>query len=213
VSRAKSNRKATDVAIIDNVIRLPFIERSELRPVQQLLFEGDGGDDTPPWLVEKAPPTKAKPATVKTTKVKKVAAKKPLAKKAKAAKAKPTTKRAKPRKAAEGAAAPIAIAAEPEMVAPAIAAPLARANAPVVWRKNGPIDAVRYWLRSAGRNMLAMVKPQPKRGSSALMAGPKLRSRKQLLLEIAILREENVMMRKKLGLPAMPFGRQVADRL
>jgi hypothetical protein len=91
--------------------------------------------------------------------------------------------------------------------APDIVAPIARTHAPVVWRKNGPVDALRFWLRSAGRNMMAILTPSPQ----ARHADPKLRTRKELLLEIAILRQENAEMRKELNRPALPFGRQVAD--
>jgi hypothetical protein len=86
------------------------------------------------------------------------------------------------------------------------AQPLARSMAPVIWQKNSPLAALRYWLRSAGRNVAGLVGPVKR-------IGPKLRSRKELLLEIAVLRQENAAMRKKLNLPAMPFGRTVADSL
>jgi hypothetical protein len=58
--------------------------------------------------------------------------------------------------------------------------------------------------------MVAIMSPEGRR-TKKHRAEAKLRTRNELLREIAILREENAMMRKKLGLPAMPFGRLVAD--
>ncbi len=85
--------------------------------------------------------------------------------------------------------------------------------APVVWRKTGPMDALRFWLRSAGSSFKAVFGQIGRKPASEHAADPRLRTRKELLIEIAVLRQENAEMRKKLGLPEAPFGRQVADRI
>jgi hypothetical protein len=201
-----------DMSATNNVIMLPFVERLDKKPEQQLLFvEPEHPASLSPQLIEKAQvkKRKAKAASAKKTKVKKPA-KKIAAKKVKVPKAKAATKtaRAKASVKVSVAATPAVVLTAPviapPMEAPALVAPIVRGQAPVVWRKNGPIDAVRYWLRSMGRNVVNGFASAPRKDA---------RSRKDLLLEIAALRQENAEMRERLGLPAMPFGRQVADTL
>jgi hypothetical protein len=213
VSRAKQASNVAQGASVaaDNIILLPFIERSERQPVQQLMFADDKNDNAPPWLLDDTEPVKAKRVAKRPASSKQAIHKKPAAKKTKPKNAKTKAKRRparKPRKAGAINAIAVDSFAAP---APAIAAPLTRAQAPVVWHKNGALDVVRYWLRTVGRNMKATLVPAF--SSAHKYQEPKLRTRKELLLEIAILREENAMMRKRLGLPPMPFGRQVADHI
>jgi hypothetical protein len=176
-----------------------------------LPFEADNG---PPWLVEdKASEPTAKPkrkAAAKKVKPKAKTPKPATAKKPKATVAKPARK--------PKAKTPLndnqPIAAEPVLVAPLSVAPLPRAHAPVVWQKTGPLDAISYWLRINSKALLARLRGNGKAAAKrSAMALPKRRSRQELLLELAVLREENAMMRAKLGLPSSPFGRQIVDKL
>ncbi len=182
---------------------------------QQLLFSGVTLTDTPPWLIEDAPlldaPKKAeKKAPLKTARTsRKAPAKKTNPGQKGAVQKKTAAKRPKAKAVAQKAhAAPLKIEA-----LPISAQPIPRSSAPVVWRKEGPLDAVRFWLRSAGRNALTLfARSKPARQNSEVY-GAKLRTRKELLTELSVLRQENMVLRTKLGLPAMAFGRQVADTL
>lgn len=198
MTRASSNRKtkAASVGQSSNVIMLPVGNLANLLAVQPMLFAGDDLPDMPPWLIEDIKPVDANPTVTKAPVKKKVAAKKMLAKRERPAKAKPAPKKRDVAKRNK----PIVTEAQPM---PEVQ-PLTRSMAPVVWKKNSPLAALRYWLRSAGRNVVDVIAP-------AKRIGPRLRSRRELLLEIAVLRQENATMRKKLNLPAMPFGRTVAD--
>ncbi len=85
--------------------------------------------------------------------------------------------------------------------------PLPRSNAVVVWQKRGPMGQMLHWLRLNGRDFVHLfTNPAPVQQPSA---GVKLRTKKELLGELAVLREENAIMRQRLGLPQMPFGRQI----
>ncbi len=93
-------------------------------------------------------------------------------------------------------------------------APLPRAQAPVVWQKAGPLDNFRYWLRAWGRSMTGRLRNGRKvLPPTQAPIGAKLRSKNDLLREIAVLRQENAIMRSRLGLPHAAFGRQVADAI
>jgi hypothetical protein len=201
------------------VIQLRLPQRAEVS-VQPMLFADDGGQESPPWLIEAEATPEVKPA-----KAKKVVAKKPAKKSATARKGKPTAAKkvrvtAAPKRTVTAKRAPskpakavTATAPNVEAVATDETAPLQRAMAPVVWRKTGPIDVVRFWLRSAGTSLKAMLGPREGKAATGSVADPRLRTRKELLIEVAILRQENAAMRKKLGLHAAPFGRLVADRI
>jgi hypothetical protein len=232
VTRAISKKKPKTglTGAGSNVIMLPVVHQGNAQLAQPMLFASDDLLDMPPWLVEDKPQVAAKPkpqpkakakrapaktAAKKRTVTKKAVAKKPARAKAKVARKAPAkTKPAQP--LVSLAKAQIPAQTEPrEQVAPQMSAeplvpteaqPLARSKAPVVWQKNSPLATLRYWLRSAGRSVLGFVAP-------AKPSVPKLRTRKQLLAEIAVLRQENSVLRKKLDLPAMPFGRTVADKL
>ncbi len=82
--------------------------------------------------------------------------------------------------------------------------PLTRAQAPVLWQKNGVFGQLRYWLRSTGRSIGMKVKTvgnsQKPRTQAAI--GEKLRTKNDLLREIAMLRRENSVLRERFGLPA-----------
>jgi hypothetical protein len=216
VSRAKFVTKSVGVAHASggNVVLLPFVERHDVQPVQTSFLAGEGVDPMPPWLIEEEGSAQPKLLPKKIAKARKPAPKKVAAKKKKV-KAKATPKAAAKPRSQKKPTVPTTPITERHVIAtaeaPAIAAPLSRSQAPVVWQKNGPLSILRYWLRSTSRRMLTAIMPVPK--ASARHADPKLRTRKALLLELATLREENAMMRKKLGLPDMPFGRQVADRI
>ena len=96
----------------------------------------------------------------------------------------------------------------------AVEAPLPRAQAPVVWQKAGPLDNFRYWLRAWGRSMTGRLRNGRKvLPPTQAPIGAKLRSKNDLLREIAVLRQENAIMRSRLGLPHAAFGRQVADAM
>jgi hypothetical protein len=198
VTRAISKRttRAAPAAPASNVIMLPVANHASALAIQPMLFAGEGFTDTPPWLIEEKKPAESEPKARKAPAKKKAAPTKAKTAKAKAAPKKRTsTARRKPAPKPEAVAAS-AVAQEVQ--------PLTRAMAPVVWQKTGPLAAIRFWLRSAGRNVAGLIAP-------ADASGPKLRTRKQLLLELAVLRQENAAMREKLNLPAMPFGRTVAD--
>lgn len=213
-------------------------------PEQPLLFGNGELPDLPPWLVDEKPLPAARKGAAKKPRVSKAKAKtnkqvktgaktgaktgvktkvKPVARKTVKAKSgksgpmrtsNPMGKRIELTSAPTGTIAPIAPASAPAPPS-AIAAPSTpRSNAMVVWRKEGPIDILRYWLRSAGLGMVKMMQPKkPPRTAISEAAGARLRSRKALLRELAVLREENAMLREKLDLPPMPFGRQVVDRV
>jgi hypothetical protein len=87
--------------------------------------------------------------------------------------------------------------------------PLTRAQAPVLWQKNGVFGQLRYWLRSTGRSIGMKVKAvgnsQKPRTQAAI--GEKLRTKNDLLREIAMLRRENSVLRERLGLPTPSLGR------
>jgi hypothetical protein len=169
---------------------------------------------SPPWLLEQDVP--AKPVTRKTKIVKSRAKAKPKGKPKKPAAIRGTTKSAA-KAAVENAAQTIHISHIDSIQEPVIQptnTPLTRSQAPIVWRKNGAMGAIGYWLRSTGRSMLAAFGPagnKPLRTQAPI--GAKLRTKNDLLREIAILRQENAMMREKLGLPPMPFGRLQADKI
>lgn len=93
-----------------------------------------------------------------------------------------------------------------ERPAPAKAAPR---QALVVWQKRGPVEQIRHWLRLTGREIVRLyMNPAP---NSPAPVEVKLRTRNDLLQELAVLRQENATMRERLGLPQMPLGRLVAD--
>jgi hypothetical protein len=106
--------------------------------------------------------------------------------------------------------APQPIPAQTVAAIPATVAPIPRNVAPVVYRKNGPLAMLRYWLRSIGRNFVSGAAPIPQQEPETRKW---VRSRHELLMEIVALRKENTRMRKQLGLPTAAFGRQVADEL
>lgn len=100
----------------------------------------------------------------------------------------------------------------PTVVPVSEAAPAQPPQALVVWKKHGAMDSLSYWLRSTGRDLLRRVRS----GRAVVPAtgapiSAKLRTKNDLLREIAALRQENATLRDRLGLPQMPFGRQVAD--
>lgn len=102
--------------------------------------------------------------------------------------------------------------AAPAVIPVTEAQPAPPPQALVVWKKQGALDSLSYWLRSTGRDILRRVRS----GRAVVPAtgapiSAKLRTKNDLLREIAALRQENATMRDRLGLPQMPFGRQVAD--
>lgn len=221
MAKASSRGKfaADAAASSDNVIQLPLPQRVEPES-QPMLFADAADQQSPPWLIEEQATPEVKPA-----KAKKAAARKPTRQPSTARKGKPATaKKAKtiaaPKRAATAKRASSknrnvagAIAPKVEAVAIDETAPLQRAMAPVVWRKTGPIDVVRFWLRSAGTSLKAILGPRDGKAAINGVADPRLRTRKELLIELAILRQENAAMREKLGLPAVPLGRLVADHI
>jgi hypothetical protein len=182
-------------------------------------------------LVEKNPPTNfmlgdnkesVAPSGLIDSKVKVPAAKMPKVRKPKTPAttkliAKPPSTR-KPRVKAVAKIvtqpAPVMIAVQP-VIAPPVHSlanvPLTRNKAPVLWQKNGAMGAIGYWLRATGRNVMARIGAKAKRPRTQAPIGSKLRTKNDLLREIAALREENAVMRDRLGLPPMPYGRMVAD--
>jgi hypothetical protein len=225
-----------------NVILLPMANKAEQKAqsrqhqqkqamaMQPLLFAGHELPDMPPWLIEKTPETKSTPVAKESKPRKsrakpKTAAKLPKTTRTATPKKKPAARKTKPKATVAKtiitdtpvAETPIivqqSIAVE-ALAAPSLSQPLARSAAPAVWRKEGPVDIVRFWLRSAGRTVVSLFGKGKKQAARIEEPyGAKLRTRKALLNELAILREENAKMREKLDLPAMPFGRQVADHL
>ncbi len=185
---------------------------SALKLPQMAFMLGDDGEPvTPPWLID----TPAKLPKVRKSK----APAKPAAKKsAKAKTAAPKTPATrKPRAKAVVQAQPAAVMVS-NIVAPPIhpvaSVPLTRAQAPVVWQKNGPISAISFWFRATGRTVMARFgAAQNKRPRTGAPIGAKLRTKNDLLREIAVLRKENAAMRDRLGLPPMPFGRILADKI
>lgn len=99
--------------------------------------------------------------------------------------------------------------AQPDL--PISSMPLPRSNAVIVWQRSGSMDRFFHWLRLSGREILRMYTNPPPR--EAALIGVKLRTKNELLRELAVLREENAIMRKRLGLPQMPFGRQIAGSI
>jgi hypothetical protein len=192
VTRAIPNRKLKAAAAgrASNVILLPVAQYPGAVDEPPMLFAGHDLPDMPPWLVEDKKLIAVKPKATKAPAKKKAATKKAKPKAKAAPKKSTSAKRSKP------------VVAEIQPVHDA--QPLARSEAPVLWQKYSPLAALRYWLRTAGRNVAGLMAPMKR-------VGPKLRTRKELLLEIAVLRQENAVMRKQLNLPAMPFGRTVAD--
>jgi hypothetical protein len=204
---------------LDNVIQLPLPQKDESAS-PPVLFADAGIQQSADWLIEE----QVKPEANKAKAKKRVAgggAKKPATtrKSTPGAAKKPKTSRAPKRTATAKRASSIAkrsdIIVVPDAAITAVdeTAPLERARAPVVWRKSGPLDVVRFWLRTAGSSLTAMLSPRQRKRAAINVVDPRLRTRKELLIEVAILRQENAAMRKKLGLPSAPFGRQVADRI
>jgi hypothetical protein len=171
--------------------------------------------DGPPWLVDEKPSIAKK---AKVSKAKKAPAKvKPkLAKRKATKKAKtPATLRVRKSKPDKTVAVQpnndnVPAAAQHAVIAPAIAAPLPRAQAPVVWQKNRPLDAISYWLRTTTKTLVGRLRSS---GERKRLRIAKPRTRQQLLLELAVLREENAKLRAKLELPPLPFGRQIVDTI
>jgi hypothetical protein len=225
VSKASSRRKsaAGGAASSNNVIQLHMPRSAAPNAAQPLLFTAEDMGDTPPWLIEEIPAVTAKGRQPKPRTAKKITAKRtttPIGKqaKAKAAKAKaapskkPQIKSAKaPKRAATVAGQ--GSAAVPVLCQTDAAKPIERAMAPVVWRKHGPLDAVRFWLRSATSALKTALVVRTNHGGAAQGSDNRRRTRNELLVELAILRQENAAMRKQLGLAEVPFGRQLADRL
>jgi hypothetical protein len=217
VSKAPShgNPAAIASASLDNVIQLPLPQKDESAS-PPVLFADAGSQQSADWLIEE----QVKPEANKAKAKKRVAgggAKKPATtrKSKPGAAKKPKTSRAPKRAATAKRASSIAKRSVPDAATTAVdeTAPLERARAPVVWRKSGPLDVVRFWLRTAGSSLTAMLSPRQRKRAAINVVDPRLRTRKELLVEVAILRQENAAMRKKLGLPSAPFGRQVADRI
>lgn len=197
-------------------MRLP--QSAELVSLPMLFTDGER-QEPPPWLIEQQATPLDKPGKVKKTVAKKPAKKPAMARKGKPVAAKKVKAVAVPKRTAVKRAPAKAkkvgdaVVSKVEKVAADKTAPLQRAMAPVVWRKTGPIDVVRFWLRSAGTSLKAMFGPRAGQAATGSVADPRLRTRKELLAEVAVLRQENAAMRKKLGLPVAPFGRLVADRI
>lgn len=135
---------------------------------------------------------------------------------------KPARKAAQKRRAVstKSKAAPTATKARQQQPLPVVTAqpsallptgPLPRSNAVVVWKKDGPVDQLVRWLRLSGRGVMRLLTSPPRREPT--LAGAKLRTKNELLRELAVLREENAIMRGRLGLPQMPFGRQIVDSI
>lgn len=105
-------------------------------------------------------------------------------------------------------------AAAPTVLSISAETPLPRAQAPVVWQKVGPLDNVRYWLRAWGRSLSGKLrngrKVQP---PTQAPIGAKLRSKNDLLREIAVLRQENAIMRTRLGLPPLAGKSPTSSKL
>lgn len=117
-----------------------------------------------------------------------------------------TVSRAKQQTAATGVTVPI--------VTPKSFTPLPRQNAVVVWQKRGPMGQMLNWLRLNGRDFVHLfTNPMPLEAAPVSPAAAKLRTKNELLRELAVLREENAIMRQRLGLPQMPLGRQVLSAI
>jgi hypothetical protein len=171
------------------------------KPETGFMLEDNREPVTPPWLID--------------SKVKTPAAKTPKARKPKSpSKAKPVAKKLATRKPRAKAAAKTVTPPEPAVTAvspvitqqaeqPSASVPLTRNQAPVLWQKNGPIGAITYWFRATGRSMMARLGSSPKPRPTHAPIGAKLRTKNDLLREIAVLRKENAVMREKLGLPPM----------
>jgi hypothetical protein len=178
------------------------------------MFSEMAAHENPPWLIVDAPLPAKKSRSAQPSKKEKAKSKTAVKNPKQPRSVKPATMRktraAKPTPPAIAVSAPAQIAEAPKSQLQ----PLARIKAPAVWRKEGPLDVVRYWLRSASRNMMTMIGTRDrKRPPQRDPIGAKLRTRKELLRELSVLRQENAMLRNKLGLPPMPFGRQVAEKL
>jgi hypothetical protein len=170
------------------------------KPETSFMLEGNEEPVTPPWLIDdkdkasenKTPKMRKPKSTAKT----RSAPKKPVARKP----------RAKAAAKAVMLSEPAVIAVSPVIMPPVrstSSVPLTRNQAPVVWQKNGPIGAITYWFRATGISMMARLGSSPKRRPTHAPIGAKLRTKNDLLREIAVLRKENAVMREKLGLPAM----------
>jgi hypothetical protein len=166
------------------------------KPETSFMLEGNEEPVTPPWLID----TKAKTPAAKTPK-----ARKPKS----PSKAKPATRKPRAKAAAKTVTPPepavtvVSSVITQQAQQPSASVPLTRNQAPVVWQKNGPIGAITYWFRATGRSMMARLGSSPKRRPTHAPIGAKLRTKNDLLREIAVLRKENAVMREKLGLPAM----------
>ena len=179
------------------------------------VFMLDRADDTtsPPWLLDKT--IKTKPTARKSSRTKTPVKAKPTPKAKKPAATKKKVKAAT--RIAESpimAGIPLGRDAPPALSAAPADAPLARNQAPVLWQKNGPFTAIRFWLRSTGRGVLASLgagKQKLPKTNAPIAA--KLRTKNDLLREIAVLRQENATMRERLGLPVAAFGRVEVDRI
>jgi hypothetical protein len=174
------------------------------KPETSFMLEGNEEPVTPPWLID----GKDKASENKTPKVRKPKS---------TAKTRPAPKKPVARKPRTKAAAKAVMLSEPAVIAlsPVIMppvrstsnVPLTRNQAPVVWQKNGPLGVITYWFRATGRSMMARLGTKPKRARTDAPIGAKLRTKNDLLREIAVLRKENAALRDRLGLPMMSFDR------
>lgn len=143
--------------------------------------------DTPSTPAMRPAPTRKRKAAVKTS-------------------AKRTVSKAKQQKVAAITSVPI--------VTPKSFTPLPRKNAVVVWQKRGPMGHMLHWLRLNGRDFVHLfTNPPPREAAPVAPTAVKLRTKNELLRELAVLREENAIMRQRLGLPQMPLGRQVLSAI
>ncbi|MGL5840207.1 MAG: hypothetical protein ACRCY3_17075 [Sphingorhabdus sp.] len=214
MSKTSSRRKsaASIAAQSDNVVHLPVVHRQVAAMLQPLLFADEELADTPPWLMEETVSASPAPQKAKRVRAKKPAAKKAAIRKPKKVAAKARTMGPSPLRQAN-AVKPTAPTNPVTPVVSETLQPIERAMAPVVWHKNGPIDALWFWLRSATRVVKSKIGSQPSKDITAKSAGLRMRSRNALLAELAVLRQENAAMRAKLNLPAAPLGRLVADKI
>lgn len=167
-------------------------------PKQFMLDSGAAAIDTeliadmPSTPAMRPAPTRKRKATVKTATVK--------------TNAKRTVSKAKQQKVAAITSVPI--------VTPKSFTPLPRKNAVVVWQKRGPMGHMLHWLRLNGRDFVHLfTNPPPREAAPVAPTAVKLRTKNELLRELAVLREENAIMRQRLGLPQMPLGRQVLSAI
>ncbi len=214
MSKASSRRKsaAPIAAQPSNVVHLPLPDRAEASVKQQLLFADAEAQDPPPWLIDTQVAVQPKQRTRKKAARKTAARPKNSGSTTKAKR--PAASRKTAAKAAPVIASPVTTsrAAEAHPIA-TVSDPIDRAMAPVVWRKAGSLGALAYWLRATGRRVKSVLGTSSADAKPASPAGVGLRPRNDLLRELAVLRQENAAMRAKLGLPAAPLGRLVADRI